>query len=83
MKPSDILPDSDASFGFHPLLFEWTAQVTAPVFLCCSERAALDASQVRDLEGILNEARQLEAQLQEKKDNLKHTLVLIADKLKG
>ncbi|CAL8336087.1 unnamed protein product [Boreogadus saida] len=48
-----------------------------------SERAALDASQVRDLEGILNEARQLEAQLQEKKDNLKHTLVLIADKLKG
>ncbi|XP_067103162.1 testis-expressed protein 12-like [Osmerus mordax] len=48
-----------------------------------SERAAGDASQVRQLEDILMEARGLEAHLKEKKDNLRRTLALISDKLQG
>ncbi|KAJ3591063.1 hypothetical protein NHX12_009010 [Muraenolepis orangiensis] len=48
-----------------------------------SARAAVDASQVRELEGLLEEARGLEAHLQERKDHLKLTLALIADKLQG
>ncbi|XP_071375649.1 testis-expressed protein 12 [Centroberyx affinis] len=48
-----------------------------------SERAAADASQVKELEGILTEARSLESHLKEKKDHLRRTLALISDKLQG
>uniref|UniRef100_A0A8C7U7P2 Si:dkey-40g16.5 n=1 Tax=Oncorhynchus mykiss TaxID=8022 RepID=A0A8C7U7P2_ONCMY len=48
-----------------------------------SERAAIDASQVRELEDILMEARNLESHLKEKKDHLRRTLALISDKLQG
>lgn len=47
------------------------------------ERAAADASQMKELEAILAEARNLEAHLKEKKKHLKETLALISDKLKG
>ncbi|XP_078140490.1 testis-expressed protein 12 [Centroberyx gerrardi] len=48
-----------------------------------SERAAADASQVKELEGIMMEARSLESHLKEKKDHLRRTLALISDKLQG
>uniref|UniRef100_A0A8C7L2P1 Si:dkey-40g16.5 n=1 Tax=Oncorhynchus kisutch TaxID=8019 RepID=A0A8C7L2P1_ONCKI len=48
-----------------------------------SERAAIDASQVRELEDILMEARNLESHLKEKKEHLRRTLALISDKLQG
>ncbi|XP_064840710.1 testis-expressed protein 12-like [Oncorhynchus masou masou] len=48
-----------------------------------SERAAIDASQVRELEDILMEARNLDSHLKEKKEHLRRTLALISDKLQG
>uniref|UniRef100_A0A4W5Q345 Si:dkey-40g16.5 n=1 Tax=Hucho hucho TaxID=62062 RepID=A0A4W5Q345_9TELE len=48
-----------------------------------SERAAIDASQVRELEDVLMEARNLESHLKEKKEHLRRTLALISDKLQG
>lgn len=47
------------------------------------ERAAVDASQLGELEGILTEARSLEANLKEKKEHLRRSLALISDKLQG
>ncbi|KAL3992439.1 voltage-gated sodium channel type II beta [Sarotherodon galilaeus] len=47
------------------------------------ERAAADTSQMKELEAILAEARNLEARLKEKKKHLKETLALISDKLEG
>ncbi|KAL0973056.1 hypothetical protein UPYG_G00198310 [Umbra pygmaea] len=48
-----------------------------------SERAAVDAAQVRELEDLLLKARNLESQLRDKKDRLRRTLALISDKLQG
>ncbi|XP_019901935.1 testis-expressed protein 12 [Esox lucius] len=48
-----------------------------------SERAAMDASQVRELDNLLMEARNLESNLKEKKDHLRRTLAIISDKLQG
>ncbi|KAI4815795.1 hypothetical protein KUCAC02_005922 [Chaenocephalus aceratus] len=48
-----------------------------------SERAAADTSQMKELEGILTEAQNLESHLKEKKKNLRQTLALISDKLLG
>lgn len=50
---------------------------------CCRERAAADTSQMKELEAILAEARDLEGHLKEKKKQLKKTLALISDKLEG
>lgn len=50
---------------------------------CCRERAAADTSQMKELEAILAEARNLEGHLKEKKKHLKETLALISDKLAG
>ncbi|XP_076748198.1 uncharacterized protein tex12 [Maylandia zebra] len=47
------------------------------------ERAAADTSQMKELEAILAEARDLEGHLKEKKKQLKKTLALISDKLEG
>uniref|UniRef100_A0AAX7VQJ5 Uncharacterized protein n=1 Tax=Astatotilapia calliptera TaxID=8154 RepID=A0AAX7VQJ5_ASTCA len=47
------------------------------------ERAAADTSQMKELEAILAEARDLEGHLKEKKKQLKETLALISDKLEG
>uniref|UniRef100_A0A8C6SK79 Uncharacterized protein n=1 Tax=Neogobius melanostomus TaxID=47308 RepID=A0A8C6SK79_9GOBI len=46
-----------------------------------SEKAATDTSMNQELEGILNEARNLEAHLLQKKKRLKQTLAQISDKL--
>uniref|UniRef100_A0A3Q3K6V9 Uncharacterized protein n=1 Tax=Monopterus albus TaxID=43700 RepID=A0A3Q3K6V9_MONAL len=48
-----------------------------------SERAAADTSQMKELEGILTEARNLESYLKEKKKHLRETLTQISDKLQG
>ncbi|XP_037317561.2 testis-expressed protein 12-like isoform X2 [Pungitius pungitius] len=48
-----------------------------------SERAAGDASQMKELQGILTEAQKLESYLREKKKRLRQTLALISDKLQG
>ncbi|CAK6972490.1 hypothetical protein EPR50_G00029620 [Scomber scombrus] len=48
-----------------------------------SERAAADTSQMKELEGILTEARNLESYLKEKKNHLRQTLAVISDKLMG
>lgn len=47
------------------------------------ERAAVDASQLGELEDILTEARSLESHLKEKKEHLRRSLALISDKLQG
>lgn len=51
--------------------------------VCCSERAAADTSQMKELQGILAEAHNLESCLKEKKNHLRQTLALISDKLQG
>ncbi|XP_018556355.1 testis-expressed protein 12 [Lates calcarifer] len=48
-----------------------------------NERAAADTAQMKELEGILTEAQNLESYLKEKKNHLRQTLALISDKLKG
>ncbi|XP_070826748.1 testis-expressed protein 12 [Chaetodon trifascialis] len=48
-----------------------------------SERAAADASQMKELDVLLAEAQNLESYLKEKKIHLKQTLALISDKLQG
>ncbi|KAG8002283.1 Testis-expressed protein 12 [Nibea albiflora] len=48
-----------------------------------SERAAAESSQMRELEGILAEAKSLESYLKEKKTHLRQTLAAISDKLLG
>ncbi|MED6284195.1 hypothetical protein CHARACLAT_016820, partial [Characodon lateralis] len=48
-----------------------------------SERAAADTTQMKELEDILTEARNLESYLKEKKSNLRQTLALISDKLQS
>ncbi|KAM4590156.1 uncharacterized protein tex12 isoform 2-T2 [Fundulus diaphanus] len=48
-----------------------------------SERAASDTTQIKELEGILTEARNLESYLKEKKSKLRQTLALISDKLQS
>lgn len=49
--------------------------------VCFSESAAADTAQMKELEGILTQARNLELFLKEKKKHLKQTLALISDKL--
>uniref|UniRef100_UPI0037E80D5F testis-expressed protein 12 n=1 Tax=Semicossyphus pulcher TaxID=241346 RepID=UPI0037E80D5F len=48
-----------------------------------SERAAADTSQMKELDGILKEAQNLESYLKEKKKHLRQTLALISDKLQS
>lgn len=48
-----------------------------------SDRAAVDASRMKELEGILAEARDLESYLKEKKQHLRQMLAVISDKLQG
>uniref|UniRef100_A0A8C8LNX9 Testis-expressed sequence 12 protein n=1 Tax=Oncorhynchus tshawytscha TaxID=74940 RepID=A0A8C8LNX9_ONCTS len=64
------------------MLFSKYSEVLS-AFVSYSERAAIDASQVRELEDILMEARNLESHLKEKKEHLRRTLALISDKLQG
>lgn len=49
----------------------------------CSERATADTMLMKELEGILADARYLESYLKEKKQHLKQTLELISEKLQN
>ncbi|KAG5836909.1 hypothetical protein ANANG_G00233680 [Anguilla anguilla] len=46
-----------------------------------SERAAVDGSQVRELEDIVKEVKGLESHLMERKEQLRRSLAVISDKL--
>ncbi|XP_021231480.1 testis-expressed protein 12 [Numida meleagris] len=48
-----------------------------------SERAAMDASYVQELDGILKEARTLENHLKQKKESLKQRFTMIANTLQS
>ncbi|KAJ8368216.1 hypothetical protein SKAU_G00082440 [Synaphobranchus kaupii] len=48
-----------------------------------SERAAVDGSQVRELEDIVKEVKGLESHLMERKEQLRRSLAVISDKLQG
>uniref|UniRef100_A0A673KGC4 Si:dkey-40g16.5 n=1 Tax=Sinocyclocheilus rhinocerous TaxID=307959 RepID=A0A673KGC4_9TELE len=76
----------DMSYGFEIALEEANRDVSV-LFSKYSEvlreRAAVDASQLGELEDILTEARSLESHLKEKKEHLRRSLALISDKLQG
>uniref|UniRef100_A0A674IQH7 Testis expressed 12 n=1 Tax=Terrapene triunguis TaxID=2587831 RepID=A0A674IQH7_9SAUR len=48
-----------------------------------SERAAMDASYVQELEGILKEARIIENHLKQKRESLRHRFTVIANTLQS
>ncbi|KFQ53960.1 Testis-expressed sequence 12 protein, partial [Pelecanus crispus] len=50
-------------------------------FFQLSERAAMDASYVQELDGILKEARSIESHLKQKRESLKQRLTVIANTL--
>ncbi|KFV91676.1 Testis-expressed sequence 12 protein, partial [Fulmarus glacialis] len=50
-------------------------------FFPLSERAAMDASYVQELDGILKEARTIENHLKQKKESLKQRFTVIASTL--
>ncbi|XP_073671573.1 testis-expressed protein 12 [Paramisgurnus dabryanus] len=74
----------EKSYGFETVLAEAHREVCV-LFSNYSEvlreRADVDASQLRELEDILIEARSLESHLKEKKEHLRRCLALISDKL--
>ncbi|XDV32385.1 hypothetical protein PO909_003230 [Leuciscus waleckii] len=76
----------DMAYGFETALAEANREVNG-IFSKYSEvlreRAAVDASQLGELEDILTEARSLESHLKEKKEHLRRSLALISDKLQG
>ncbi|KAK9962107.1 hypothetical protein ABG768_007487 [Culter alburnus] len=87
MKAHHFRPAAgDMSNGFETALAEANQEVSA-IFSKYSEvlreRAAVDASQLGELEDILTEARSLKSLLKEKKEHLRRSLALITDKLQG
>ncbi|NWS73821.1 TEX12 protein, partial [Crotophaga sulcirostris] len=53
------------------------------IFFQLSERAAMDASYVQELDGILKEARTIENHLKQKRESLKQRLTVIASTLQS
>ncbi|KFP25925.1 Testis-expressed sequence 12 protein, partial [Colius striatus] len=51
------------------------------IFFQLSERAAMDASYVQELDGILKEARTIESHLKQKRESLKQRFTVIATTL--
>ncbi|KFR05179.1 Testis-expressed sequence 12 protein, partial [Nipponia nippon] len=51
------------------------------IFFQLSERAAMDASYVQELDGILKEARTIENHLKHKRESLKQRFTVIANTL--
>lgn len=49
----------------------------------CSERTTADTMLMKELEGVLADARHLESYLKEKKQHLRQTLDLISEKLQS
>ncbi|XP_034024776.1 testis-expressed protein 12-like [Thalassophryne amazonica] len=89
--PKKKKSSSEPSAGDSEGLFEATAagaskDVNMLLLECAevlSERAAADASQVKELDDILREAQNLESFLKEKKNHLRQTLAVISDKLQS
>ncbi|XP_061224333.1 testis-expressed protein 12 isoform X1 [Neopsephotus bourkii] len=52
-------------------------------FFQLSERAAMDASYVQELDGILKEARTIENHLKQKRESLKQRFIVIANSLQS
>lgn len=52
-------------------------------FLHLSSRAALDSSYVRELDGILREARAIDDHLKQKREKLKQRFAVIANSLQS
>ncbi|NXF35553.1 TEX12 protein, partial [Nyctibius bracteatus] len=52
-------------------------------FFQLSERAAMDASYVQELDGILKEARTIENHLKQKRESLKQRFTVIANTLQS
>uniref|UniRef100_A0A672K359 Si:dkey-40g16.5 n=1 Tax=Sinocyclocheilus grahami TaxID=75366 RepID=A0A672K359_SINGR len=76
----------DMPYGFEVALTEANREVSvlySKYSEVLRERAAVDASQLGELEDILTEARSLESHLKEKKEHLRRSLTLISDKLQG
>ncbi|KFP99565.1 Testis-expressed sequence 12 protein, partial [Leptosomus discolor] len=55
--------------------------LTVTIFFQLSERAAMDASYVQELDGILKEARTIENNLKQKRESLKQRFAVIANTL--
>ncbi|NWS60545.1 TEX12 protein, partial [Chunga burmeisteri] len=53
------------------------------IFFQLSERAAMDASYVQELDGILKEARTIENHLKQKRESLKQRFTVIANTLQS
>uniref|UniRef100_A0AAQ6A300 Testis expressed 12 n=1 Tax=Amphiprion ocellaris TaxID=80972 RepID=A0AAQ6A300_AMPOC len=89
--PSKKKPPSETSALESACSFEDTAAGTSREISMLaskfaevlSERAAADYTQMKELEGILTQARNLDSYLKEKKSHLRQTLALISDKLMG
>ncbi|NXT00220.1 TEX12 protein, partial [Jacana jacana] len=58
-----------------------TVQLLNLIFFQLSERAAMDASYVQELDGILKEARTIENHLKQKRESLKQRFTVIANTL--
>uniref|UniRef100_A0A672JDP0 Uncharacterized protein n=1 Tax=Salarias fasciatus TaxID=181472 RepID=A0A672JDP0_SALFA len=82
-EPSGV----ESAHAFEDIAAGMTSRMSSLTFfclpLCFSERAAADTCQMRELETLLKEARNLESFLKEKKSHLRQTLALISDKLQG
>lgn len=52
-------------------------------FFQLSERAAMDASYIQELDGILKEARTIENHLKQKRESLKQRFTVIANTLQS
>ncbi|KFV42425.1 Testis-expressed sequence 12 protein, partial [Gavia stellata] len=58
-----------------------TMQLPNWIFFHLSERAAMDASYVQEIDGILKEARTIENHLKQKRESLKQRFTVIANTL--
>ncbi|NXP49360.1 TEX12 protein, partial [Heliornis fulica] len=60
---------------------ELTVKLFSGIFFQLSERAAMDASYIQELDGIVKEARTLENHLKQKRESLKQRFNVIASTL--
>ncbi|TMS07443.1 Testis-expressed protein 12 [Larimichthys crocea] len=82
-KPSTDLESADSFEATAAGASREVSMLLSKFSKVLSERAAADSSQMRELEGILAEAKSLESYLKEKKTHLRQTLAVISDKLLG
>uniref|UniRef100_A0A3B3Q854 Si:dkey-40g16.5 n=1 Tax=Paramormyrops kingsleyae TaxID=1676925 RepID=A0A3B3Q854_9TELE len=83
---SDVAPTLNIFDGFEALIPGANKEVgmlLSDFAKVMRERSELGASQVRELEDIVKEARGIESHLREKKEQLRRSLAVISDKLQG